>query len=100
MITTDRRLRRSTTESVIGGVCAGVARYLAKDPTLIRLAWVLVAFFGGAGILAYLIAWLVIPDDDGQHTLAPLLILIAIIGLPLILALSFLLPVSVSMNPN
>jgi phage shock protein PspC (stress-responsive transcriptional regulator) len=47
---------------MIGGVCAGIADYFEVDPTMIRLAWVLFAVVSfGAGILAYLIAWIIVP---------------------------------------
>lgn len=55
-----RRLRRSA-DKTIGGVAAGIAEYFAIDPTLVRLGLVALVFAGGSGVLAYLIAWLVIP---------------------------------------
>lgn len=60
---TAKRLYRSRQERVIAGVCGGIAEYFDVDPTIIRLAWAiftLVSF--GAGILAYLIAWLIVPE--------------------------------------
>lgn len=57
------RLTRATDDTVIGGVCAGVARHLGVDPTLVRLATVAAVFFGGVGVLAYLLAWAIIPTD-------------------------------------
>lgn len=47
---------------MIGGVCAGIAEYFDIDPTLIRAAFVLMAFGGGFGFLAYLILWVIIPE--------------------------------------
>ena len=55
-----KKLYRSETDKKIAGVCGGLAEYLNIDPTVIRLIWALVAL-SGAGILAYLIAALVIP---------------------------------------
>lgn len=55
-----KKLYRSETNKKIAGVCGGLAEYLNIDPTIIRLIWALVAL-SGAGILAYLIAALVIP---------------------------------------
>ncbi len=46
---------------VIGGVCGGIAEYLNVDPVIIRLLWVIASLIWGAGIFAYLIAWLIIP---------------------------------------
>ena len=56
-----RLYRASEKNSMIGGVCAGIADYFSVDPTLIRLLWVFLIFCGGTGILAYLIAWIIIP---------------------------------------
>ncbi len=47
----------------VGGVCAGFARYLDLDVTLVRVAWLCIAIATGVGFLAYLIAWMVIPRD-------------------------------------
>lgn len=55
-----RRLYRSRTDSKLGGVCGGIANYFRMDPTIIRLAWVIFTLMGGAGILAYIIALIVI----------------------------------------
>lgn len=60
-----KRLYRSGSRQMLGGVCAGLAAYFDTDVTLIRLIWVLAAFFGGSGLLAYIIAWLIIPEEPG-----------------------------------
>ncbi|MBN1649874.1 MAG: PspC domain-containing protein, partial [Bacteroidales bacterium] len=52
--------------SVIGGVCAGLGDYFNVDKVLIRLIWTLAVIIGGVGLLAYLIAWVVIPIDTAQ----------------------------------
>jgi phage shock protein C len=59
----DKRLFRSRTDKKLAGVCGGLAEYFGIDPTLVRLAWVLVAAFAGAGILAYIVAALIIPEN-------------------------------------
>ena len=56
-----KRLYRSNTEKTIAGVLGGIAEYFDIDPTLIRLGWVLFCALGGSGILAYIIAAIVIP---------------------------------------
>lgn len=56
-----KRLMRSRSDKKIAGVCGGFAEYLDLDSTLIRLVWILLVFFGGGGILAYIIAWIVMP---------------------------------------
>ncbi len=57
-----KRLYRSVNDRRITGVAGGIAEYFNVDPTLVRLGWVLAAFLIGGGILAYLIAWIVIPE--------------------------------------
>ena len=57
-----KKLTRSATDKKLGGVCGGIAEYLDVDPTVIRLAWVLFALVLGGGILAYIIALLVMPN--------------------------------------
>jgi phage shock protein PspC (stress-responsive transcriptional regulator)/uncharacterized integral membrane protein len=57
------RLYRSTTDRAIGGVCGGLGAYLAIDPVLIRLFFVLLTLAGGSGVLIYLLLWLLIPAD-------------------------------------
>jgi phage shock protein PspC (stress-responsive transcriptional regulator) len=47
---------------VIGGVCSGLAVHYGWDVTMVRLVWVLCVLFGGTGVLAYIIAWIVIPE--------------------------------------
>lgn len=58
-----RRLYRSATNKVLGGVCYGMGTYFNMDPTIVRLLWVLFTLLGGAGILAYIICWIVIPEE-------------------------------------
>jgi phage shock protein C len=57
-----KKLTRSATDKKLGGVCGGIAEYLDVDTTVVRLAWVLFTLFIGAGILAYIIALLVMPN--------------------------------------
>ncbi len=59
--TAKRKLTRSRRDKKIGGVCAGAAEYFDLDPTLVRVLWVIFALLGGWGLLAYLVAWIVIP---------------------------------------
>ena len=58
-----KRLYRSTREKMIAGVCGGIAEYFDIDPTLVRLLWVVFCVMGGSGVLAYLIAALIIPQE-------------------------------------
>ncbi|MGD8375040.1 MAG: PspC domain-containing protein [Acidobacteriota bacterium] len=57
------RLTRNTRQAVVAGVASGLGDYLEVDPVLVRLAFVFLCFFGGSGILLYLIAWALIPRD-------------------------------------
>jgi phage shock protein C len=59
----EKRLYRSRSERMLGGVCGGLGGYFSVDPTIVRLLWVLFSLAGGAGVLAYLIAWIIIPDE-------------------------------------
>jgi phage shock protein PspC (stress-responsive transcriptional regulator) len=60
-----RRLLRSSKERMLWGVAGGLADYLRIDPTLVRLGFVVATFFGGFGLLAYLVMAVVVPEDDG-----------------------------------
>jgi phage shock protein C len=57
----DKRLYKSSTDKKLDGVCGGIAEYFNVDSTIIRLAWVLFSALGGSGILAYIIAAIVMP---------------------------------------
>lgn len=58
----EKKLYRSKKERMIGGVCGGIAEYFDVDPTIIRIAWVVFTLMGGAGIIAYIIAWIIVPE--------------------------------------
>ncbi len=60
------RLRRADDERAVAGVCAGIGKSLGVDPTLPRLTFALLAFAGGAGIVAYGGAWLAVASEQGQ----------------------------------
>jgi phage shock protein C len=60
----EKKLYRSQTDRKIAGVCGGIAEYFDIDSTLVRLGWILFLFAGGSGILAYIIAWIVMPDRN------------------------------------
>lgn len=61
-----RRLYRSRTNRMLGGVAGGIAEYLGVDPTIIRLLWIL-SIFTGVGIIAYIVAWIVIPENPSRE---------------------------------
>jgi phage shock protein PspC (stress-responsive transcriptional regulator) len=62
-----RRLRRVHEGRVGAGVAAGLGEYFGLDPVLFRVLFATSAFFGGAGIIAYLLAWAAIPDEGTEH---------------------------------
>jgi len=59
-----KRLYRSESDRILGGVCGGLAEVYDIDPTLIRLVVVALFFGAGTGLLAYLVAWLIIPTES------------------------------------
>jgi phage shock protein PspC (stress-responsive transcriptional regulator) len=60
----ERRLVRSVTDRKLGGVCAGLADYLGMDVSLVRVLAVISVIFYGFGLMAYLVAWIVIPEEE------------------------------------
>jgi phage shock protein C len=58
-----KKLRRSRADKKIAGVCAGVANYLDVDTTLVRVLWLLCVLLGGTGVLAYVVGWILIPEE-------------------------------------
>ena len=65
-----KRLTRSRKNKKLAGVCGGVAEYLDVDPTLVRVAWVMLALFVGWGLVGYLIAWIIMPDEPAARETA------------------------------
>lgn len=64
----NRRLTRSG-DAIIGGVAAGVAKWMNADPALVRIAWaLLVPLTAGAALLAYIVAWIVVPEEPRAPT--------------------------------
>jgi phage shock protein C len=58
-----RVVRRSRSERVLAGVCDGVGRYLGVDPVLLRIAFIILALANGLGVIAYVVAWVAIPEE-------------------------------------
>ena len=63
-----RRLRRSRSDRMIAGVAGGLARELRVDPVLVRVIFVALSFVAGAGLLIYLLAWLLVPDESDDRS--------------------------------
>lgn len=65
------QLHRSSRNKMVGGVAAGLAEYLDVDATLVRVVWALAFFAGGIGFIAYLVCWIVFPEDTSLKESAP-----------------------------
>jgi phage shock protein C len=63
-----KRLYRTRIDKMIGGVAGGLAIYFDIDPTIVRVLFVITIFIGGGGILAYIILWIVVPEDPVLYT--------------------------------
>ena len=62
-----KRLYRSRQDRILAGVCGGIAEYFKIDPLIIRLLFVFIFFINGAGIIAYIVGWLIIPEKPYDH---------------------------------
>lgn len=58
-----QKLYRSVTDRKIAGICGGLGDYLDIDPTIVRLLWLAAVLVGGTGVLVYIIAWIIIPEE-------------------------------------
>jgi phage shock protein C len=58
----EKKLFRSQENRMIAGICGGIGEYFEIDPNLIRILWMLFSFAGGAGVLAYIVAYIIIPE--------------------------------------
>lgn len=58
-----KRLYKSNNYRMLDGVCGGIAEYFDIDPTIVRLGWALFGLMGGCGVLAYIVAMIIIPRD-------------------------------------
>ncbi|MGB9867700.1 MAG: PspC domain-containing protein [Bacillota bacterium] len=61
-----KRLYRSSKNRMIAGVCGGIAEYFNVDVIVVRLIWLLLVLMGGPGIIAYIVAWIVIPPEPTE----------------------------------
>jgi len=63
-----KKIYRSRTNKIIGGVCGGLGEYFNVDPSIIRLFWLLACIAGGVGIIAYIVCLIIIPVGDNDTT--------------------------------
>ena len=66
-----KRLVRTRDDSVLAGVCGGFGQYFNLDSALVRLLWVFFTIFGGSGVLAYLVAVFIVPDESTAKDVTP-----------------------------
>mgnify|MGYP000290727706 FL=1 len=59
----EKKLYKSNQNKMLDGICGGIAEYFGIDPTVVRLIWALFSLMGGCGILAYIIAAIIIPRN-------------------------------------
>ncbi len=103
--TASRRLFRSVSDRKLAGVCGGAAEYFGVDTVLVRVLWVVSCFFGLFGVLAYIIAWAVVPDNplgaaapprpatnSGRYVLGTILIILGVVWLAERHGMDFLVP--------
>lgn len=69
-----KQLIRPQKGRLVAGVCAGLGDYFGIDPNFIRLVFAALTIFGGAGVAAYLVAWLIIPEEGEGNSIADNLI--------------------------
>jgi phage shock protein PspC (stress-responsive transcriptional regulator) len=65
-----RQLVRTLDGRVVAGVCSGIADYSGIDANVVRLAFVIASFFGFIGVLAYLAAWVILPEEGESVSIA------------------------------
>src|SRR4029450_13033750 len=66
-----RTVRRSRGDRVIAGVCGGLGRYLGIDPVVLRVAFIILSLANGVGLIAYVVAWVAIPEERPGARAAP-----------------------------
>jgi len=65
----EKKLYKSSSDKVLAGVCGGIGEYFAVDSVIIRLLWVVFTLMGGAGLIAYIIAAIIIPRDESYNSI-------------------------------
>jgi len=65
-----KQLIRPREGRMVAGVCAGLGDYFGLDANLVRLIFAALSIFGGAGVLVYLVAWLVVPEEGEDKSIA------------------------------
>ena len=63
-----KRLHRSDSDKVLGGVCGGLGEYMGIDPLILRVAFVILAMMNGVGLTLYVLMWVFMPRAEAEHT--------------------------------
>jgi phage shock protein C len=66
----DRRLYRSRTNKVLGGVCGGLGRYLGVDPVIVRIIFILLSLGHSIGVVLYILMWILMPEEGAAESAA------------------------------
>ena len=74
-----KKLVRSTSERMVAGVAGGLAEYFEIDPSIVRLAWLVIFFMGGSGFFVYLLAWALIPEKGKKSSTSSVSLLVLIL---------------------
>lgn len=65
----EKRITRPRKDRIIAGVCSGIGRYFDIDPNIIRVVWIILTVVSlGVGVIAYIAAWLLFPEDSEVET--------------------------------
>jgi phage shock protein C len=96
------KLRRSNQDRVVAGICGGLGQYFGVDPVWFRLAFVVLALGGGAGVVIYVVGWLIIPEAGSEEDLGaragalakdgPVVAGVALVGVGVLLLFNNLIP--------
>lgn len=65
----NKRFRRSASDRFLAGVCGGIAEFLRVDSTIVRLLFVVLTVLGFSGVFVYILAWLIMPDENEKRSL-------------------------------
>ena len=66
-----KKLYRSKKNRKIAGICGGIAEYFDIDPIIIRLITLILVLSAGGGLIAYIVAWIIVPEEPGDAHLVP-----------------------------
>lgn len=65
----NKRFQRSSDQRLLAGVCGGISEYFGWEPTIVRIVFVVLTALGFSGVFVYILAWLIMPAQNEQHSL-------------------------------